>query len=97
MLSLLVVSSFIIPIATTEVPTLVEGRGTVIIGGTRCQMIALDDGRFVTLQAGALPNLPLEPLSRIRIRGRPLETYECGRALPVQVDELQHLPRIPLR
>ncbi|MFA5949971.1 MAG: hypothetical protein WC807_06775 [Hyphomicrobium sp.] len=87
MQSLLVPASATIPDNTA----IVAGLGTVIIGGARCQLIALDDGRFVVLQAGALPNAPLVPRLRVKLTAKPVAVSTCKYADPVDVQSLQIL------
>lgn len=70
----------------------IESAGTVIIGGGACQLIALDDGRFVALQSGAIPKAPLPVKARIRIMAEPAEVQECAHAQSVFVKEFHRLP-----
>lgn len=90
----LIAWTLLMPIAASEpdASELIEGAGTVIIGGDSCQMIALDDGRFFVLQEGALPNSPLQPLQRIRLTATPVAMSTCKHAQPVAVESLQFLP-----
>lgn len=75
----------------SEPPPPIEASGTVIIGGEHCPMIALDDGRFIALKEGALPNTPLQARTRIRVMAWPLKGASCRHADPVRVESIQFL------
>ncbi len=70
----------------------IEGAGTVIIGGDACQLIALDDGRFVALKSGALPKAALPAKARIKITAEPAAEQSCAHAQSVDVKAFHRLP-----
>lgn len=80
------------PASDGESETRIDAAGTVIIGGNACQLIALDDGRFVTLQSGALPKTPLPVKARIKIVAEPSDAPSCAHAMGVDVKAFHRLP-----
>lgn len=80
------------PAADTATEGRIEGAGTVIIGGDACQLIALDDGRFVALKSGVTPNAALPAKARIKITAEPSSEQSCAHAQSVDVKAFHRLP-----
>lgn len=73
----------------------IKGTAIVITTSTECPLIALDDGRFYTLQGGIKPKL-LPAKSRIRIEAVPAKSPVCTQADPIDIKSISVLPAIDL-
>lgn len=69
----------------------IKGTAIVITTSKDCPLIALDDGRFYTLQGGLKPKV-LAAKSRIRIEAVPAKTPVCTQADPIDIKSISILP-----